>query len=257
MIYQRECPVYYRVCPVAQSSTFVSHSTVSMTSLAAQGNAPLQWMICFLMNKYKHPITYFSQQAHSTIQSKHGKVIADCKPITQKSFNILGHNLEGFSLALFVFLLAGSNSPIRRAIQKNPAHNKSYQMWHVLTSSCWTCRSRNVRSFRTDIRLFGPLQPIDVPSPPFSLSTATWFSRLTISLSSCFGRLAYDTIYSQATWLMLGSGNETQRTTYIPEITAGLRHQWMTKIYHLTTQCLTLHLVMFSLYMCYKWMVVN
>lgn len=38
---------------------------------------------------------------------------------------------------------------------------------------CCNVRSRNVRSFRTAITDFGPLQPIDVPKPPFNLTTTS------------------------------------------------------------------------------------
>lgn len=41
------------------------------------------------------------------------------------------------------------------------------------TSICCTVRSRKVFSLRTLIRLLGPLQPMLVPRPPLSLTTAS------------------------------------------------------------------------------------
>ena len=52
----------------------------------------------------------------------------------------------------------------------------------VSTSICWTVRSRKVFSLRTLIRLLGPLQPMLVPRPPFSLTTASLL-RLAVMLS--------------------------------------------------------------------------
>ena len=51
----------------------------------------------------------------------------------------------------------------------------------VFTSSCWMVKSRNVRSLRTEMTLFGPWQPILVPRPPLSLTTINLFK---ISLGS-------------------------------------------------------------------------
>lgn len=49
------------------------------------------------------------------------------------------------------------------------------------TSICCTVRSRKVFSLRTLIRLLGPLQPMLVPSPPFSFTTTSLF-RLSATL---------------------------------------------------------------------------
>ena len=43
-------------------------------------------------------------------------------------------------------------------------------------SICWTVKSRKVRSFLTTIVDLGPLQPMEVPRPPFSLTTTSWSS---------------------------------------------------------------------------------
>ena len=54
------------------------------------------------------------------------------------------------------------------------AHEKGSML--LLTSICWTVRSRKVFSFLTPIRLFGPLQPMLVPKPPLSFTTTSLFS---------------------------------------------------------------------------------
>lgn len=50
------------------------------------------------------------------------------------------------------------------------------------TSICRTVRSRKVFSFRTLMRLLGPLQPMLVPRPPLSFTTTSLF-RLSAMLS--------------------------------------------------------------------------
>ena len=52
----------------------------------------------------------------------------------------------------------------------------------VPTSICITVRSRKFLSSLTEMRLFGPTQPIVVPKPPFSFKT-TSLSRSALALS--------------------------------------------------------------------------
>ena len=61
----------------------------------------------------------------------------------------------------------------------------------LLTSTCWTVRSRNVRSERTGITDLGPWQPIEVPRPPLSLTTTNLLSKARASSWEGWGRSAY------------------------------------------------------------------
>mgnify|MGYP001794874758 CR=1 FL=1 len=65
---------------------------------------------------------------------------------------------------------------------------------HKHTSSWWIWRSRNVRSLLTDIALFGPEQPIVVPSPPLSLMTTSLFKMSLKLVGSTFLISLYDKI---------------------------------------------------------------
>ena len=60
-----------------------------------------------------------------------------------------------------------------------------------LTSICCTFMSRKVKSRRNEMRLLGPVQPILVPRPPFSLMTTNLLSTLFISLSVATGISLY------------------------------------------------------------------
>lgn len=56
--------------------------------------------------------------------------------------------------------------------------------------TCCTVKSRKVRSFLTAITDLGPLQPIEVPRPPFSLTTTSLWSICRISsLEGCWRAL--------------------------------------------------------------------
>ena len=58
-----------------------------------------------------------------------------------------------------------------------------------LKFTCWTVRSRKVRSFLTGMTDLGPLQPIEVPRPPLSLTTTSW-SNISFNVwSSATGKL--------------------------------------------------------------------
>lgn len=52
------------------------------------------------------------------------------------------------------------------------------------TSNCLIVRSKNVKSSRTVIELFGPKHPIDVPKPPFNFTTINLFKLDFILLKS-------------------------------------------------------------------------
>ena len=71
-------------------------------------------------------------------------------------------------------------------------------------SICWTVRSRKVRSFLTGMTDFGPLQPMLVPRPPFSLITTSFSSiLLMLSLSSGSGNSRYGVIWQHDKSLLL------------------------------------------------------
>ena len=53
-------------------------------------------------------------------------------------------------------------------------------------SICCTVRSRKVRSDRTGMTDLGPLQPMEVPRPPLSLTTISW-SSICRSVASSWG----------------------------------------------------------------------
>ena len=88
--------------------------------------------------------------------------------------------IRTLKLLYFLMILWVSSSVLKEFIS---TRGTSTSYFLLRCSICWTVKSRNVKSDLTGITDLGPLQPIEVPRPPFSFTTTNLFSIDLISSS--------------------------------------------------------------------------
>ena len=77
-------------------------------------------------------------------------------------------------LLVYLFLVKGTMLQSKSdTAQCTDLYKETLHRVYYYTSICWTVRSRKVESFRTEMRLLGPTQPMLVPSPPLSFKTTS------------------------------------------------------------------------------------
>lgn len=123
-------------------------------------------------------------EKHSFLLKFHRDIICLLRPTSNT------RNNSNFILSGFLLLLWFTKKFVTFKIWSQNAFHKKYWTYkhfedHLnigklhkmsLTSICWTVRSRKVRSLRTLMMLLGPLHPMLVPRPPFSLTTTSLLS---------------------------------------------------------------------------------